>query len=74
MSGLTSREREVLRLRFGEDVTQAEIDNASASRRCLCRGSSAARSSSAASTPDDARHDLQPLRPHRTTRRLDLAS
>ena len=38
---LTDRQREVLRLRFVEDLVQRGSPSASASRRCTCRGSSA---------------------------------
>ena len=41
---LSEREREVLRLRFEEDLTQRRSASASASRRCTSRGSSASRS------------------------------
>jgi RNA polymerase sigma-B factor len=37
MAAITPREREVLRLRFVEDLTQAEIGAASACRRCRSR-------------------------------------
>ena len=37
MRVLADREREVLRLRFEEDLTQSEIGDASASRRCTSR-------------------------------------
>ncbi len=44
LDGLGAREREILRLRFYEGLTQREIAAPSACRRCTCRGSSAARS------------------------------
>ena len=37
MGVLGDREREVLRLRFAEDLTQSEIGRASACRRCTSR-------------------------------------
>ena len=44
MAAITPREREVLRLRFVEDLTQAEIGARIGVRRCRSRASSASRS------------------------------
>jgi RNA polymerase sigma-B factor len=73
---LTPREREVLRLRFAEDLTQTEIgERVGVSQMHVSRiiRHALAQLRSVASTPDDARQDL-PLRPHRATRQPDLAA
>jgi RNA polymerase sigma-B factor len=75
MDVLTPREREVLRLRFAEDLTQSEIgERVGVSQMHVSRmiRHALAHLRSVASTPDDA--GLQPLRPHPAARRLDLAA
>jgi RNA polymerase sigma-B factor len=77
MCALTAREREVLRLRFAEDLTQAEIgERVGVSQMHVSRiiRNALAQLSTVASTPNDARQDLRPLRPHPAARQLDLAA
>lgn len=75
MCALTAREREVLRLRFAEDLTQAEIgERVGVSQMHVSRiiRKALAQLRTVASTPNDARQDLQPLRLHPAARQLDL--
>jgi RNA polymerase sigma-B factor len=77
MRALTPREREVLRLRFAEDLTQSEIgERVGVSQMHVSRiiRHALAQLRTEASTPDDARQDLQPLRPSPTARQLELAA
>jgi RNA polymerase sigma-B factor len=77
MRALTPREREVLRLRFAEDLTQSEIgERVGVSQMHVSRiiRHALAQLRTEASTPDDARQDLQPLRPSRAARQLELAA
>jgi RNA polymerase sigma-B factor len=77
MGVLTPREREVLRLRFAEDLTQTDIgERIGVSQMHVSRiiRHALAELRGVASTPNDARQDLQPLRPHRVARQLDLAA
>ena len=77
MRALTPREREVLRLRFAEDLTQSEIgERVGVSQMHVSRiiRHALAQLRTEASTPDDARQDLAPLRPSRTARQLELAA
>jgi len=54
MRSITPREREVLHLRFAEDLTQAEIGERIGVSRCRSRASSASRSRACAPTPPRA--------------------
>jgi len=77
MSALTARQREVLRLRFAEDLTQAEIgERVGVSQMHVSRiiREALAQLRTFASTPDDGRQDLRPLRAHPAARQLDLAA
>jgi RNA polymerase sigma-B factor len=77
MCALTAREREVLRLRFAEDLTQAEIgERVGVSQMHISRilRNAVAQLRTVASTLNDPRQDLQPLRPHPGARQLDLAA
>ena len=77
MRALTPRECEVLRLRFAEDLTQSEIgERVGVSQMHVSRiiRHALAQLRTAASTPDDARQDLQPLRPSRAARQLELVA
>jgi len=77
MSALTAREREVLRLRFAEDLTQAEIgERVGVSQMHVSRiiRHALTQLRTVASTPDDAHQDLPPLQAHAAARELDLAA
>ena len=77
MRALTARECEVLHLRFAEDLTQAEIgERVGVSQMHVSRiiRAALAQLRTVASTPDDARKNLQPQRPHPAARQLDLAA
>jgi len=77
MSALTAREREVLRLRFAEDLTQAEIgERVGVSQMHVSRiiRHALTQLRTVASTPNDARQDLRPLRAHAAARQVDLAA
>jgi RNA polymerase sigma-B factor len=77
MSALTAREREVLHLRFAEDLTQSEIgERVGVSQMQISRTlrHAVAQLRTLATTPDDARQDFRPLRPRPPVRRLDLAA
>ena len=65
---LDAIEREVLRLRFAEDLTQSKIAERSATRRCTSRGSSAGRCASCATHPR-SRRLAQPSRAQPARRR-----
>jgi RNA polymerase sigma-B factor len=67
MCALTAREREVLRLRFAEDLTQTEIgERVGVSQMQVSRiiRSALEQLRAVASAPNDARQDLRPLRAH----------
>ena len=67
----------MLRLRFAEDLTQAEIgERVGVSQMHVSRiiRNALAQLRSVASTPNAARQDLRPLRPHQIARQLDLAA
>lgn len=77
MWALTAREREVLRLRFAEDLTQSEIgERVGVSQMHVSRiiRHALAQLRTVASTPNDARQGLRPLRPRPAARQLDLAA
>ena len=77
MWALPARDREVLRLRFAEDLTQTEIgERVGVSQMHVSRiiRHALAQLRTVASTPNDARQGLQPLRPHPAARQVDLAA
>jgi RNA polymerase sigma-B factor len=77
MSALTAREREVLRLRFAEDLTQSEIgERVGVSQMHVSRiiRHALAQLRAVASTPNDARQGVQLLRARSAARQLELAA
>ena len=77
MGALTARQREVLRLRFAEDLTQSEIgERVGVSQMHVSRiiRTALAQLRTVASMPNAARQELQPLRPRPAAPELDLAA